>query len=170
MLFVIAALLLASVSSFAKSDEIESDRISLFVASQKLLEKTKAVPKNMLGLFMTNFGEGSEFNVGMQFERSLNDSDQIRVSSDAIYLNEESSVALFVTLKAFPVSRKTIPFFIGIGAGIQDVKDFRNSISYHLTTGFEITDNFFAEMRYVGSDIGFSINNLYPFVGFKLSF
>ena len=163
---LLLVILLVTPSVFAneaKAEEIEQERIDLFLASRQMLAEERTPPKMKVGMVLSNLGADSEITFGMRIESGIGRQNVVRVITETTCLKQEQTLAGFLSVK-FALCSKEPAMYLGGGAGYAD--GFR----YQLFAGVDLTKNFFAEARYINLEGGLANKGLYLATGFQLTF
>lgn len=164
VLVTFVLLCVSPVYASSTREQAEKERIDLFLASQQMLKEQQAPARRKAALFVTNYGKGVEFNLGVRAEANVDRGSQVWLFAEGVYLKEENEVDGFVGLKLLPLRNLPRPLYIGLGIGLKEESRFQ------LVGGLELTDSFFVEMKYVNKEVSFSAEDVYVVVGFQLPY
>lgn len=141
---------------------IDAEREELFWASRQLAAERDALPSRQIGLFVTMYDrDGNPVNVGAKYELAM--AKQFWVSVEAIHLKNDG-IGAMVSLKAYLSDRQRNPLYIGAGLAL------RQPVDYQVFAGYEIFNNFYGEVKFMGAGGDLSLDNPYLTAGFNLPF
>jgi hypothetical protein len=161
---ILFTVLLFSSSPVSALEVASQDRIDLFLASRNMLVEERAAPKMKVGMVLSTLGEDSEISMGVRVESKIGTQDNLRIVTETTYLKEEQTLAGFLSLKFLPFGPDPVAMYVGAGAGYAD--GFR----YQAFAGVDITQNMFAEVRYVNLPGGLGNSGLHLATGFQFTF
>lgn len=156
--------LLFSATSVFANEVASQERIDLFIASQNMLVEERTPPRMKVGMVLSTLGTDSEVSLGVRVESRIGNQENISVITETTYLREEQSMAGFLSLKFTPFGSDPLAMYLGAGAG------YANGFRFQAFAGVDLTQNLFAEIRYVNLPGGFGDNGLYLATGFQFTF
>ena len=156
--------ILFSASSVFANEVASQERIDLFLASRNMLMEDRTPPKMKVGMVLSTLGSDSEISMGIRAEHRLGRQDNMKIITETIYLKQEQTIAGFLSLKFLPFGEDPLAMYLGAGAGYAD--GFR----YQVFVGVDLTENMFAEIRYVNLPGGFGNKGLHFATGFQFTF
>jgi len=156
--------LLFSATSVFANEVASQERIDLFIASQNMLVEERTPPRMKVGMVLSTLGTDSEVSLGVRVESRIGNQENISVITETTYLREEQSMAGFLSLKFTPFGSDPLAMYLGAGAG------YANGFRFQAFAGVDLTQNLFAEIRYVNLPGGFGDKGLYLATGFQFTF
>lgn len=156
--------LLFSATSVFANEVASQERIDLFTASQNMLVEERTPPRMKVGMVLSTLGTDSEVSLGVRVESRIGNQENISVITETTYLREEQSMAGFLSLKFTPFGSDPLAMYLGAGAG------YANGFRFQAFAGVDLTQNLFAEIRYVNLPGGFGDKGLYLATGFQFTF
>lgn len=150
--------------SVLANEMASQERIDLFLASRNMLREERTPPNMKVGMVLSTLGGDSEISMGVRAEHRLGKQDNMTIITETMYLNEEQTIAGFLSFKFLPFGADPLAMYVGAGAGYAD--GFR----YQAFVGVDLTKNMFAEVRYVNLPGGLGDKGLYLATGFQFTF
>ncbi|HHT69223.1 MAG TPA: hypothetical protein GXZ85_08220 [Firmicutes bacterium] len=146
------------------ANEIDQERIDLFLSSQRLLREEQTPPKMKVGMVLSTLGTDSEVSLGARVESRIDKENKVHIITETSYLKGEQTLAGFLSLKFTPFSRDKLAMYVGAGAG------YANGFKFQVFAGVDFTKNFFAETRYVNHLGGIGNTRLHLATGVQFTY
>ena len=153
----------------AENTKNMDERMELIEASQNMsierAEESIKYNKNKFSVFVTNYGSNNTVNPGAKFDIQVYENPNFDLSlvPEAIFLNDEDTTAFYTSLKAKKYFKNIAPY---LGAGV----DLSDSSQYQVFAGTDITENVFAEAKYIEPEEEIDDSDVFFSIGYQMGF